>query len=190
MITSNSGNTHSDLVGAYLNGIKRNFLVDTGAAASMIHNVGSPERSRIFKILSVQEYYLPQRRDEDWRRNITTTSTLQREDKNVDIYLSSEDEDESGHADYATPMTANKKDMEEEHLTPIGENGTEDPNKEDAALIILDEAQSEGYHLSTMSKDNIEGPVMSYEALIAVSNPQDDELTYHAKELMTKRILI
>ena len=53
--------------------------------------------------------------------------------------------------------------------------GTKDPNREGAALIILDEAQSEGYHLSTMSKDNIEGPVMSYEALIAVSDPQDDE---------------
>ena len=52
-ITLITGNKSSGLVGAYLNGVKRNILVDREAAVSIIHNIDYPERSRIFRILSV-----------------------------------------------------------------------------------------------------------------------------------------
>ena len=68
LITGNKGNERSDLIGAYLNGVKRNILVDMEAAVSIIHNSDYPERSRIFKILTVQKYYLPQRHDMNWRK--------------------------------------------------------------------------------------------------------------------------
>ena len=64
----NRENKRFDLVGAYLNGVKRNILVDMEAAASIIRNSDDPERSRIFKVLSVQKYYLPQRHDMNWRK--------------------------------------------------------------------------------------------------------------------------
>ena len=67
LITANNGSTHPDLVGAYLNGVRRNISVDKGASASIILNVEHPERSRIFKILSVQEYWLPKKDDISWR---------------------------------------------------------------------------------------------------------------------------
>ena len=38
LITGNNGSKRSDLVGAYLNGVKRNILVDKEAAASITHN--------------------------------------------------------------------------------------------------------------------------------------------------------
>ena len=67
-ITLITENKNSDLVGAYLNGVKRNILVDMEAAVSIIHNSDYPERSRIFKILTVQKYCLPQRHNMNWRR--------------------------------------------------------------------------------------------------------------------------
>ena len=68
----------------------------------------------------------------------------------------------------------NKRDIEEEHLTPMGENSTKSSNREDATLIIPDELQDEENYLSSMSGNNIEGQVMSYEAPIAVSVSKDE----------------
>ena len=137
LITANNGSTHSDLVGAYLNGVKRNISVDKGAAASIILNVEHPERSRIFKILSVQEYWLPQKDDINWRRvDINMVSTLEREHPNEDIYLSSEDEDKN---------TGNP-DMN--YVTPIAVNGSQN----DAALTEANEPKKEEGCLSSMGE--------------------------------------
>ena len=72
------------------------MLVDREAAVSMIHNINYPERSRIFRILSVQKYYLPQRHDTNWRKAYPNMAPLvEKKPQREEIYLSSDDEDEN-----------------------------------------------------------------------------------------------
>ena len=44
LVIGNRENERSNLVSAYLNGVRRNTLVDTGAAASIIHNSNDPKK--------------------------------------------------------------------------------------------------------------------------------------------------
>ena len=48
-----------NVLNAYLNGVERRVTVDTGAAASIIHNNLDPRKDRKFKVLGVQSYYFP-----------------------------------------------------------------------------------------------------------------------------------
>ena len=75
-------------------------------------------------------------------------STLERENPNEDIYLSSEDEDENT----GNPAT--------NYVAPIAVNGPQN----DVALTKANELQKEEDCLSSMSKVNVEGPDMNYVA--------------------------
>ena len=65
-----------NVLNAYLNGIERRVSVDTGAAASIIHNSSDPRKNRKFKVLDVQRYYFSNWYDVNWREdNSNVTST-------------------------------------------------------------------------------------------------------------------
>ena len=65
-----------NVLNAYLNGIERRVSVDTGAAASIIHNSSDPRKDRKFKVLDAQRYYFSNWYDVNWRKdNPNGTST-------------------------------------------------------------------------------------------------------------------
>ena len=51
LIVGNRENEHPSLIDQYLNGIKSRTMVDTGAAASIIHYSDDPKKNRIFKMM-------------------------------------------------------------------------------------------------------------------------------------------
>ena len=63
LVVGNRENEHPNLIDAYLNGVRRKTLTDTGAAASIIHHSDDPKRDRIFKIVNVRTYYISHRYD-------------------------------------------------------------------------------------------------------------------------------
>ena len=67
-----------------------------GAAVSIIHNRNNPKQDRIFKVLNVQKYYLPEWYDVNWRKVYPNVAPLVgNEPQHEEIYWSSEDEDET-----------------------------------------------------------------------------------------------
>ena len=92
----------------YLNGVKRRMLVDSGAAASVIHNTQDPRKSRIFKVQSVERNYLS-----NWY-------------KSSDIYWSDEEEDHDDNNDNKEKKNAIPVDTQQEELKMEGEELEED----------------------------------------------------------------
>ena len=77
------------------NGVERRVIVDTGAAASIIHNNLDPRKDRKFKVIGAQSYYLSSWHNVYRRRdNSNMTSTRENYLQCSEIYWSSEDEDE------------------------------------------------------------------------------------------------
>ena len=84
-----------NVLNAYLNGIERRVSVDTGAAASIIHNSSDPRKDRKFKVLDIQRYYFPNWYDVNWREDKSdVTPTRKYYSQYSETYWSSEDEDE------------------------------------------------------------------------------------------------
>ena len=116
LVVGKRENELPNIISAYLNGVRRRILVDTGATASIIHYSNDPRKDRIFKIVNVQTYYLPQWYDMNWKELEPNMASLTGNESQYDeIYWSSEDEDE------ITEETASNKDEDMEN-EPTGED--------------------------------------------------------------------
>ena len=96
---------------SYLKGVKRRMFVDSGAAASVIHNTQDPRKSRIFKVQSVERSYLS-----NWY-------------KSSDIYWSDEEEDHDDNNDNKEKKNAIPVDTQQEELKMEEEDLEEDSVK-------------------------------------------------------------